>query len=247
MRSGQKPGVSADPRVPASTIVPPVRARPTACASAAGALAVTSTTTSACSPVAARNAFTGSSVRDVDGEVGTERAGEREPLGVPRTGAGHHHERSAGLLRRRARGQAAHAGSEDGDDRSGRRLGHRDSPPDAGTERVEQRGDDRVETLRHWEKHRVGTEVLILGIAAPQAGVVGDGHEAVHVPHAVPPAPAVETRAQRSHSRHDWKTSTATRSPTFTPHRSAARSPTASITPIDSCPGTNASLPAARR
>src|ERR1700693_2086857 len=45
---------------------------------------------------------------------------------------------------------------------------------------------------------------------------------------------------QAAQDRHDWNTSTATRSPTPTSQRSAARVPTASITPTVSWPGTKA-------
>src|SRR5205085_11511350 len=41
------------------------------------------------------------------------------------------------------------------------------------------------------------------------------------------------------HDPQDWKTSSAIRSPTPTPHRAAARDPTASTTPTVSWPGTN--------
>ena len=54
-------------------------------------------------------------------------------------------------------------------------------PADPGAERVEQRGDDRVERRGHREQHRVRAEVLVLGVAAPEAGRAVDGDEAVHV------------------------------------------------------------------
>src|SRR5581483_4108266 len=62
MRSGTNPGVSVDPRVPASTTVPPGRATAMAWASADGAFAVTSTTMSASPPVASLSAVAGSVV-----------------------------------------------------------------------------------------------------------------------------------------------------------------------------------------
>ncbi len=48
---------------------------------------------------------------------------------------------------------------------------------------------------------------------------------------------------QWSHDRQDWNTSTATRSPAATPHRSDADAPIASMRPTVSWPGTNANPP----
>ena len=81
---GLKPGASDGPRVPATTTVPPGRASEMAWANAAGAIAVTSTTTSASPPVAALSARGRVVGRHVDGQVGTEASGEGEPVGVAR-------------------------------------------------------------------------------------------------------------------------------------------------------------------
>ena len=111
----------------------PARASATPCANADGALAVTSTTTSApLEPVARRKAATGILLGDVDDEVGAEALGRLEARVVALAGAGDHHELGAGGLGRRARAQAPDAGAEHGDAVAGGRARHGDAPLDAG-------------------------------------------------------------------------------------------------------------------
>ena len=68
----------------------------------------------------------------VDGEVGAEALGPRQPVGVTIAGAGHHHERGTGVLGRGGDAQAPDARAEDGDDVAGLGARHPHAPADAG-------------------------------------------------------------------------------------------------------------------
>ena len=124
----RSPACPSVPRVPASTIVPPVRARATACARAAGALAVTSTTTSARRPVASRSAAAGSVVATSmarsapKSAARARRCASRGPTPVTATND------APASLAAAHDGQAAHTGPEHGDDVARRGAGHGDSP-----------------------------------------------------------------------------------------------------------------------
>ena len=88
---------------------------------------------------------------------------------------------------------------------------------------------------------RVGAEVLVLGVAAPQPGARVDGDEAVHVAQAVALAAAVRAGAARVALAA--RLEDLDRHPVADLHAPALgrrRAPTASITPTDSWPGTKA-------
>src|SRR5205085_4266302 len=87
---------------------------------------------------------------------------------------------------------AAHAGTEHSHHVAWDRAGHGHAPADPRAQRVEQRGHDGVEPVGHRHQHAVRRQVLVLGVAAPQTGWSLYGDEAVHVGHAVAPAPTVD-------------------------------------------------------
>ncbi len=120
-------------------------------------------------------------VADVHREVGSEHPRLLETARISSTEAGHHHERGARLPHRRDRREPANAGPEHGDDGARRGARDVDAPAQSGTDGVEQRGEDRVEVIRYGHHHAVGSEVLVLRVAAPQARRAVDRDEAVHV------------------------------------------------------------------
>ena len=134
-------------------------------------------------------------VRDVDGEVGTERPRRVQAGRVVGAAPGHEHEAGARLADRGNGRQPADPGPEHRNHVARARARQRDTPADACADRVEQRRQDGVERCRHRHEHRVGREVLELGVATPQARRPVDGHEAVHVAQAVPRAAPVLARA----------------------------------------------------
>ena len=235
--------VGAMPRVPATTIVPPVRASRIACTNAAGALAVTSTTTSASAAGrGSRSASTGSRcARRRRRDRRRSRGGSRDGARRARRG------RSPSRIRRR---RASRPRTPTGRGRPGRApprsspgcgLRHGDPPADARAERIEQRRGHRVELGRHREQHRVGREVLVLGVAAPQSRAHGPRGR-IRTCRARPCA-----RSAGTHRRGTPRTRDTTGRPRprrgrrrAHPTVAAARVPTRSTTPTDSCPGTNA-------
>ena len=180
-------------------------------------------------------------VLHVDREVGAELRGRGESARVARTLSGHHDEPGAGRLRRGARREPADAGAEHRHDVTRLRLrdGHR--PSDSRAERVEQRRRHGVEVRADGNEQRVGREVLVLGVAAPQARRTIDGHEAVHVGEAVPLATPVHARAARlARSARQEDLDRDAVAGAGRPSVRAAAGPTCSRTPIVSWPGTNA-------
>ena len=228
--------------MPATTTVPPGRARAIAWANAAGALAVTSTTTSARPPVAVLQRAD----RIVDGRRrrrGRRRSRRRSARRSASRGpdAGDHHEPGAGVLgggrratgrgrpdrgRRRRRPAACRARS------TAQRM-----PAPSGLNSV---ASDRVEPVGHRQQHRVGPEVQVRGVAAPQPGRVSTSTK----PYMSPgrgarsagrrrPRQASHVAARLEHLDGDPIAGLAT------PHRSAARAPTCSMMPTTSWPGMN--------
>ena len=160
-------------------------------AKARGALAVTSTTTSASPPVAVRSAATGSSTAHVDREVGTKGGGAGEAIGVALTVSGDHHEAGTGVAGGRRRAQPAHTRTEHGDDLAGPRLRQVDRPADARSERVEHRRQHRIEACGDGQQHRIRPEEEMGGVPAPQPRVTFDVDEPDHRGEAVADATTV--------------------------------------------------------
>ena len=145
--------------------------------------------------MAARSGLDGVVGGDVDGEVGAEAGRGGEPVSVAWPLAGDHDEPRPGVVRRRRRAEPTDAGAEDGDDVTGRGAGEVDRPADARTERVEHRGQRWVERVGHGQQHRVGSEVEVRRVAAPETRRALDVDEPDHRRQSVATATSVAAGA----------------------------------------------------
>lgn len=91
-----------------------------------------------------------------------------ETVTIARAETGERHERRTRLLRSNSGTKTADARAEDGDDITGFRFRDRRPPTDTCTERVEHGGQHRVERVGYREQHRIGRQVEMRRVPAPQ-------------------------------------------------------------------------------
>ena len=105
----------------------------------------------------------------IDGQVDTESMSDVETVTIARAETGQRHERRTRLLRSNGGTKTADARAEDDDDITGFRFRDRRSPTDTCTKRVEHSCQHRVERVGDREQHRIGRQMEMRRIPAPQA------------------------------------------------------------------------------